>query len=252
VRLFGITVALFISLFLFTGCASPAVVKGTIRAPEPAELPAGATVNVQLQNTSRADAPAIVLGEQIIQNPAQFPIPFEVTYEPKQIDERNVYSMRVRIEAEGRLIFINTTAHHVITRGNPTELEVMVEKVTPYSPPGTAVALEDTTWLLISYGEPGSLQAVLEGTEITAAFDSENGQVTGSAGCNSYFGGYELKGGEITLTGPIGSTMMSCGEEIDQQEIEYLQILQNAESYEIDGNQLQINSGDKVLIFKVK
>jgi putative lipoprotein len=227
-------------------------VKGTIKTQELAELPAGAMVNVQLQDTSRADAPAIVLGEQVIQNPEQFPIPFEITYDPAQIDERKVYSMRVRIEVEGKLIFINTTAHHVITRGNPTELEVIVEKVTPYSPPGLAEALENATWILMSYGEPANLQAVLEDTEITAAFDSENGQVTGSAGCNSYFGGYELKGNELSLTGPIGSTMMSCGEEIDQQEIEYLQILQDAESYEIDGNQLQINSGDKVLIFKVK
>ena len=112
--------------------------------------------------------------------------------------------------------------------------------------------LENKTWMLKSYGEPGNLKAVLEDTEITAMFDSEKGQITGSAGCNSYFGGYELKGGALSLTGPIGSTMMSCGEQIDQQEHEYLQILQNIESYEIDGNQLQIISGYQVLIFTLK
>jgi putative lipoprotein len=251
-RLFGITVLVFISLLLLTSCEQPAVVKGTINTQQPDELPAGAVVNVQLQDTSRADAPATVLGEQMIQNPEQFPIPFEITYDSAQIDERYVYSMRVRIEVEDKLIFINTTTHHVITRGNPTELEVIVDNVATGSPPILAADLEDTTWVLISYGEPKYLRAVLENTEITATFNSGKGQVVGSAGCNSYFGGYELKDNELSLTGPIGSTMMSCGEEIDQQEIEYLQIVQNAESYEIDGNQLQITSGDKVLIFKLK
>ena len=251
-RLFGIAVAMFISLLLLASCAQPAAVKGTINTQNQAELPVGAIVNVQLQDTSRADAPAIVLGEQVIQNPERFPMSFEIAYDPAQIDERHVYSMRVRIEVKGKLIFINTTSHYVITRGFPTELEVIVEKVVPYSPPGLAAALEDTMWILMSYGEPGNLQAVLEDTEITATFDSEKGQVKGSAGCNSYFGGYESKGNELSLAGPIGSTMMSCGEQIDQQEIEYLQILQNAESYEMDGNQLQLTSGDKVLIFNLK
>ena len=114
-RLFGITVAVFISLLMLTSCAQPAVVKGTINTQTQAELPAGAIVNVQLQDTSRADAPAVVLGEQVIQNPEQFPISFEIEYDPAKIDERNVYSMRVRIEVEGKLIFINTTAQHVIT-----------------------------------------------------------------------------------------------------------------------------------------
>lgn len=127
-RLFGIIVAVLISLLMLASCAQPAVVKGTINTQDQAELPAGAIVNVQLQDTSRADAPAIVVGEQVIQNPEQFPISFEIEYDPAQIDERHVYSMRVRIDAEGKLIFINTTKHLVITRGFPTELEVIVDK----------------------------------------------------------------------------------------------------------------------------
>jgi uncharacterized lipoprotein YbaY len=122
-------VAVLISLLLLMSCTQPTTVKGIINTQEQVELPAGAIVNVQLQDVSRADAPAIVLGEQVIQNPKQFPIPFEIAYDPAQIDERYIYSMRVRVEVEGKLIFINTTAHHVITRGNPTELEVIVEKV---------------------------------------------------------------------------------------------------------------------------
>jgi len=39
------------------------------------------------------------------------------------------------------------------------------------------ITLEDTTWVLQSYGEQGNLQAVLEGTEITAVFNSTKGLI---------------------------------------------------------------------------
>jgi len=120
-------------------------------------------------------------------------------------------------------------------------------KTAPESiPPGD---FEDTTWVLESYGEPGNLQAVLEGSEITAIFDGAEGRVHGSAGCNNYFGSYEVEGNRLTLPGPIGSTRMSCGEQIDKQEYEYLSTLEAAESYQIQEGKLQIDCGNQVLIF---
>jgi heat shock protein HslJ len=47
-------------------------------------------------------------------------------------------------------------------------------------------------------------------------------------------------------------TAMACPESIMNQETEYLKALQVAESYKIEGNQLQITSSDKVLNFKLK
>ena len=111
-------------------------------------------------------------------------------------------------------------------------------------------ALEDKVWVLESYGEPGNLKAVLEDTEITATFDSAEGQVTGSAGCNSYSGGYEVEGDNLSIPGPIISTEMSCGEQIDKQEYEYLATLQAAESYKIEDGELTITCGNQALIFK--
>ena len=46
------------------------------------------------------------------------------------------------------------------------------------------VGLENTPWQLQSYGEAGNLRAVLNGTEITATFNSLEGRVYGSAGAN--------------------------------------------------------------------
>ena len=109
--------------------------------------------------------------------------------------------------------------------------------------------LEDTEWVLDSYGDRDNLQNVIEDTEVTATFNSEDNQVTGSAGCNSYFGDYEINDG-ISI-GMLGHTEMWCGEPEGRmdQETEYLKILQAAESYEVEGSTLTIDCGEDVLIY---
>ena len=115
------------------------------------------------------------------------------------------------------------------------------------------LALEDTKWVLQSYGEPGNLTDVIVDTEITAEFVSSEGTVKGSAGCNSYFGSYELEDSQLSIPGPIGATEMYCAEPegVMDQEQAYLAILQLAESYEINGDELRINCGSQDLIFKL-
>ena len=115
------------------------------------------------------------------------------------------------------------------------------------------VSLEDTVWVLQSYGEPGNLKDIITDTEITAEFVSSEGTVKGSAGCNSYFGSYELEDSQLSIPGPIGATEMYCAEPegVMDQEQEYLATLQLAESYEINADQLQINCGSQVLIFRL-
>ncbi len=116
----------------------------------------------------------------------------------------------------------------------------------------TTGALEDVEWVLESYGEAGSLKPAVGDAEVTAEFKSEDGQVGGSAGCNQYFGGYELSGSELSIPGPLGSTMMACPEDVMNQEFAYLQALQVAESYEIDGDELRIDCGEQLLVFRKK
>ncbi|MFC1931606.1 META domain-containing protein [Chloroflexota bacterium] len=112
--------------------------------------------------------------------------------------------------------------------------------------------LEDTTWVLESHGPQGNLKALLADAEVTATFNSADGQVTGSGGCNGYGGSYELTGNKLAIPGPLMSTMMSCGEEKDQQEQQFFTTLQSAESYQIDDGKLTINCGNNILVFKQK
>ena len=113
------------------------------------------------------------------------------------------------------------------------------------------VAIEGTTWALESYGEQGNQQAVLEGTEITATFESAEGQVKGSAGCNNYFGGYQVDKNKLSIS-MLAHTEMYCMEPegVMEQETQYLRLLSAAESYEIIDGKLQIIADSQLLVFK--
>ena len=113
--------------------------------------------------------------------------------------------------------------------------------------------LEDKTWVLESYGEKGDLRAVVAGTEVTALFDSTEGQVRGSAGCNSYFGDYQVSKNKLSIP-LIANTEMYClePEGVMEQETQYLKILQTAESYEVGDGKLRITAGSQILVFSAK
>ncbi len=120
------------------------------------------------------------------------------------------------------------------------------------SPDNTAAGgLENITWILESYGEQGDLQAVLEGTEITAIFDSAEDEVSGSAGANYYFGSYQINKNGLSIEEIAHTEMYRLDPEgIMEQEEYYLQALQAAESYKIEDSKLQITSGNQVLIYR--
>jgi uncharacterized lipoprotein YbaY len=128
----SLVIAITFAILLVAGCTKTATVTGTLTYREKIALPPqGVVISVKVEDVSRADAPAVTIGEQIIENPShQVPIPFEVEYNPADIDERFTYAMRVRIEVDGKLWFINTTRFQVITRGYPiSNVEVVLEKV---------------------------------------------------------------------------------------------------------------------------
>ena len=111
-------------------------------------------------------------------------------------------------------------------------------------------AIEDINWVLTSYGEPGNEQSPLPDAKVTAFFDSEEAELTGSGGCNSYFANYEVDGSKLSIPGPFAVTEMWCGEEKGEQERKFFEILPDAESFEVSGDKLTIDCGDSVLNFE--
>ncbi len=115
-----------------SGRSPDAAVSGTITYRERIALSEDATVIVELRDVSLADAAAPLIASQTIRNPGQVPIEFRVLYNRDDIDSRNTYGITARIlGADGRLAFINDTAHDVITRGNPTRVDMVLVLVQP-------------------------------------------------------------------------------------------------------------------------
>lgn len=105
--------------------------------------------------------------------------------------------------------------------------------------------LKGTSWRLVTLGGAG----LIPGSQITATF--EDGQVHGSAGCNSYGGSYQVSGDKLTVR-DLFMTEMACVEPqgIMEQEQEYLEMLGMAKTFRLSGGQLQIFvSGGEVLTF---
>jgi putative lipoprotein len=112
------------------GGASMAKVTGTVTYRERVSLPPTAVIKVQLVDVSRADAPAIVLGEQVIQVARrQAPFAFEIAFDPSRIEANYSYAVQARIEEGGQLRFVSDRHYAVITRGAPTHVDMVLGSV---------------------------------------------------------------------------------------------------------------------------
>jgi heat shock protein HslJ len=104
--------------------------------------------------------------------------------------------------------------------------------------------LKGTSWALTAIdGTPPA-----EGSTLTVQFT--DGQISGSSGCNSYGGLYEVKGDSIT-TDSIVMTLMACVDSgVMEQEQTFLQYLQDAQTFKLSEGQLQVFRSDgKALTF---
>ena len=125
---FTLPILILVTMILITACGVPEpptaaeCVTGDVVYRQKIALPQDAVVQIQIINASLMDAPAEVLGEQIITEPGQVPIPYEVCYDPSEINDNLMYSVSARItNGSGDLLFISDTVTPVITNGNPTE-----------------------------------------------------------------------------------------------------------------------------------
>ncbi len=107
------------------------------------------------------------------------------------------------------------------------------------SPLPSEPVLHGTGWTLTDYLSNGTVRQVLHSTTVTLDFGDE-GRISGSAGCNQYFAGFEREGTNIRI-GQAGSTMMYCpGEGVMAQETAYLALLGHAATVAVDGDRLSL------------
>ena len=98
---------------------------------------------------------------------------------------------------------------------------------------------EAGTWVLMGYGDALNPTVVEPGTYVTINFSAAGDQVNGSGGCNSYNTTYKADdNNNLTINGPITSTMMACEIGADQESL-FLGALEKVSSYTLtDDGQL--------------
>jgi uncharacterized lipoprotein YbaY/membrane-bound inhibitor of C-type lysozyme len=106
-----------------------AAITGTVTYMQRMALPPNAIILVQLLDVSLADAPSKVIAEQSYTlGQRQVPVPFSLSYDSSKIDEKHSYSVSARITLDGTLRFISDKSYPVITRGNPSTVDLMLKQ----------------------------------------------------------------------------------------------------------------------------
>jgi heat shock protein HslJ len=97
------------------------------------------------------------------------------------------------------------------------------------------------TWNLTSFGAADTQQPLLEIAPITLTFAPDG--ISGSGGCNSYFGAFSFENDGLSFDG-VGSTLMACEQAVMDQESTYFTALRATNGYSINEDQLLIFYGD--------
>ena len=110
---------------------------------------------------------------------------------------------------------------------------------TACSSSGSGEALTEKIWIASELDG----ESLVPDTAITAEFD-QDGNAVGMAGCNNYNTTYEVDGEKIQFGEVIGTTMMMCPEPAMAQEQAYLAALGDAETFEINEDELVLYDSD--------
>jgi putative lipoprotein len=92
-------------------------------------MPPGAEVTVTLEDTSRADARAIRIAQQIIRDPGNVPVPFALEVDRSLVPDRASLSLRARIDVDGQLRWTTDTHHPVDLDAEPQEHVLVLRQV---------------------------------------------------------------------------------------------------------------------------
>jgi len=227
------------ALVLAAGCAPPptapsGALKGTASYRERMALPAGAVFEAILEDISRADARAEVIGRARIDDPGNPPIAFAIGYDPARIDPRHRYVVRAWIVAGGRHLFFSDQSYPVLTAGHGNEVALTLRRL---GAPEPKAALENTYWRLVSLGEQ-AITVAHRTNEPHLLLHADTQRASGSGGCNRMAGGYRLEGEALSF-GNVAGTLMACTEGMDTERA-FLDMLPRVRKARVQGRQLEL------------
>ena len=101
--------------------------------------------------------------------------------------------------------------------------------------------LTGTDWRLVSLGPAGAETNVIAGTTVTLRF-GEDERASGSTGCNSYSGTYQVRGDNISFSRLVSTRRACLDQNANQQEQRFLSALEAANRFRLTSNRLTILS----------
>ncbi|MEM7088981.1 MAG: YbaY family lipoprotein [Pseudomonadota bacterium] len=221
------------------GAAIAGTIEGSATYRERIAVPPNATLFVELQDVSLADAPAVTLAAQryaLDGVPAQF----ELTFDDALISDGHRYVVRASIHQDGGLMFTTDTAYPVLTDGAGTTADLILVQAGAQG----AAMLENTEWTA------ASLQgAPIETDRRPELSFGQGGAFAGTGGCNRFTGQAEISGNRIEFPDNMAATLMACPPPLDEVERQFLKTMQSVTTFAVQGDALALlnASGEPVI-----
>jgi putative lipoprotein len=207
-------------------------VTGTLTWPEPTGLPPSATLEVTVEDISRADAPSTRLAGFAL-SPVTAP-PLAFTIDVPAPDPRASLTVRATVRDGDSLLLTTDTIAPVLTQGAGTHADLSLIHVGTPSP----AVLTGIDWRIATIGgapiPPEARDPILnfKTTADGAAFAA-------SAGCNRFVGQATIAGDTLAI-GPTASTRMACPPPLDRAEAALAAALAATARWQTDGRTLRL------------
>lgn len=226
--------------FPLAPAAAEKTISGEVLYRERIALPPNAVLTVELADVSLADAPASIIGKQVIDPAGQVPIKFTISFDPSVIQPNMQYALQARITVNDTLWFIND-ARYTIDPLTDTAPLLVLKMVRKTETPAPTANIFDAIWV--------SEDAAGVGMPPTFSAKSD-GKIFGKGPCNSYFGTANIGDGTIAI-GEVGSTRMACAPDVMDREKSFFETLRNAASFDIREGRLTLKNkdGEEILHF---
>ena len=224
---------------------SGTVTAGTAAAP----LPADAVVRVWLESAPSYHEAARRVAETSFPAPGRrFPIPFTLSYPAAEITPGASYQLRALISSGKRVLFFTRLAQAASLGNPPRKVEIPVEPFGGKKLQVTAMSADvglSGEWALTAL--PDERTPIDAQAPPTLAIDGPARQISGSTGCNQFFGRCTVGKASALSLSPSGTTMKACPEGVMGLETAYLAALRKVNAYRIHGATLELLAGDHVL-----
>ena len=109
--------------------------------------------------------------------------------------------------------------------------------------------LENVRWVLASIDGQPLPSEVVAFAVFTPGLEGQENSLNGNAGCNGFFGSYEVEDNQLTV-GSLGVTQSTCALPIMEVENNFLAALQGAQAFETLLDRLSISTDSGTLAFR--